>query len=126
VVPVSYAYDGSFFYLISKEGMKVNMMRKNPKVCIQIDDMHNMSGWQSAILWGEFEELTESKDRNHALHLLTHRMTPVFSSEMFRITPYWPFPEEQVDQIPGIVYRIRITEKTGRFESYAMSNVFDY
>jgi len=126
VVPVSYAYDGDYFYLISREGLKVDMMRKNPKVCLQIDNMQNMSGWQSAILWGEFEELTEPAERNHALNQLMHRMTPMLSSELFRITPHWPFPEDEPGSIPGIVYRIKVTEKTGRFENYTMSEEYSF
>ena len=126
VVPVSYAYDGTYFYLISRDGKKVDMMRKNPNVCVQIDDMKNLSSWQSVILWGEFEELTEQKDRNYALQQLMHRMTPMFSSEIFRITPNWPFPEDKPESIPGIVYRIRITDMSGRYETYSASEAYDY
>ena len=126
VVPVSYAYDGNYFYLISRDGKKIETMRKNPSVCLQIDDMQNMSSWQSVILWGEFEELTEPEDRNYALNQLMNRMTPMFSSEIFRITPHWPFPEDQPESIPGIVYRIKITEMTGRFECYTMSEAYEY
>ena len=123
VVPVSYAYDGNFIYLISRDGMKIKMMRKNPGVCLAIDDMQNLSCWESVVLWGEFEELTEPEQRNHALHQLMHRMPPMFSSEIFRITPHWPFPEDHPETIPGVVYRIRITEKTGRFECFTSSEV---
>ena len=55
VVPVSYAYDGEFIYAFSREGMKVDMMRKNPQVCLQIDNMNNMDNWESVIIWGEFD-----------------------------------------------------------------------
>ena len=126
VVPVSYAYDGDYFYFISRDGKKVEMMRKNPNVCLQIDNMQNMSSWQSVVLWGEFEELTDPKERNHALRELMTRITPIISSEIFRITPDWPFPEDEPENIPGIVYRIRITEVSGRFETYTASEAYDY
>ena len=32
------------------------------------------------------------------------------------ITPQWPFPSENINDIRGIFYRIRLIEKTGRFE----------
>jgi nitroimidazol reductase NimA-like FMN-containing flavoprotein (pyridoxamine 5'-phosphate oxidase superfamily) len=124
VVPVSYAYDGEFIYAISGDGMKVNMMRKNPSVCLQIDDMQNMSSWQSVIIWGEFEELTKAEDRNIALRILMSRIVPNFSSELIRISPQWPFPDEHPEAIKGVVYRIRISEKSGRFEKMLAEEYF--
>ena len=126
VVPVSYAYDGAYFYLISKDGMKIEMMRKNPSVCLQIDEMKNISNWQSVVLWGEFEELTDLKDRNYALRQLMNRITPMYSNERFRITPDWPFHNDEPETVPGVVYRIRISERSGRFETYSVSEVYDY
>ena len=32
IVPTSYAYDGRYIYVHTHEGMKVEMMRKNPAV----------------------------------------------------------------------------------------------
>ena len=37
VVPVSYAYDGDYIYVRTFEGLKLDMMRKNPKVCFEIE-----------------------------------------------------------------------------------------
>jgi uncharacterized protein len=31
VVPISYAYDGKYIYGHTEEGMKINIMRKNPR-----------------------------------------------------------------------------------------------
>jgi nitroimidazol reductase NimA-like FMN-containing flavoprotein (pyridoxamine 5'-phosphate oxidase superfamily) len=95
VVPVSYAYDGEFIYAFSREGMKVDMMRKNPQVCLQIDNMNYMDNWESVIIWGEFEELTEREKRNYALEKLMNRILPVVTNEMIRISPHWPFPIDQ-------------------------------
>ena len=57
VVPIAFAYDGKYLYGHSKEGMKVDMMRRNPKVCFEVDKMENMANWQSVIVQGEYEEL---------------------------------------------------------------------
>jgi nitroimidazol reductase NimA-like FMN-containing flavoprotein (pyridoxamine 5'-phosphate oxidase superfamily) len=43
VVPVTYAFDGAYIYAHSKEGLKIQMMRKNPMVCFQVDQMENMA-----------------------------------------------------------------------------------
>ncbi len=63
VVPVTYAYDGTYIYGHSKDGMKIKMMRKNPQICFEVDVMQNMSNWQSVISWGEFEELKDTNEQ---------------------------------------------------------------
>ena len=118
VVPVSYAYDGEFIYAIGRDGMKMRMMRKNPEVCLQVDTLGNTASWESVILWGRFEELKDGKERNEALHKLMNRIVPAYSSELMHISPHWPFPSDQPEEIKGIVYRIRISEKSGRFEKH--------
>ena len=116
VVPISYAYDGEFVYCHTREGMKIEMMRKNPQLCFEVDQMHNMANWQSVIAWGTFEELTDVTERNKALHLLHERILPMISSETAHLSPDWPFPPAELNKIPGITFRIRLGEKTGRCE----------
>lgn len=124
VVPISFAYDGAYIYGHTFEGMKVDMMRKNPKVCFQVDDTTDLANWQSAVLWGEFEELAEGPERILALHKLTERRLPLISSETMHLTSQWPFRDEDVSKISGIVFRIRVTEKTGRFEKSTEKHFF--
>ena len=116
VVPISYAYDGEYVYGHSLEGMKLDMMRKNPQVCFEVDDTTDLANWKSVVAWGEFEELEEGKERDKALTILNNRMLPMISSEKMRISPQWPFPSDDNSKIPGIAFRIQIKEKTGRFE----------
>ena len=116
VVPVSYAYDGDYIYIRSFEGMKLAMMRKNPKVCFQVDKMESMADWESVIIWGTFEELTNSKEREKGLKILLSRILPNVSTNMVKMTPEWPFPTNDFARIDGIVYRIHIEEITGRCE----------
>ncbi|MEP7377326.1 MAG: pyridoxamine 5'-phosphate oxidase family protein [Chitinophagaceae bacterium] len=116
VVPISYVYDGIYIYGHTFEGMKIAMMRKNPRVCFEIDNTKNLANWKSVVAWGEFEELKDGKGRDDALQKLNARVLPVISSETMHISPQWPFPAEDTATIQGVVYRIRLTEKTGRFE----------
>ena len=118
VVPISYAYDGEYVYAHTIEGLKVHMMRKNPGVCFQVDNMADMANWQSVITWGEYEELTEAEERKKALQVLLNRSLPLISSETTHLSNNWPFPPDDLNNIGGIVFRIRLTEKTGRAESY--------
>jgi nitroimidazol reductase NimA-like FMN-containing flavoprotein (pyridoxamine 5'-phosphate oxidase superfamily) len=126
VVPISYAYDGEYIYGHTMEGMKIFMMRRNPKVCFQTDNinMKDMANWQSVIAWGDFEELKQPEERRMALQKLNARKLPLISSETTHLSPQWPFPPEDADRIKGIVYRIRLKEKTGRFEKSNGSSYF--
>ncbi len=124
VVPISYAYDGKFIYGRTIEGMKTKMMRKNPKICFEVDEMKDMANWKSVIAWGEFEELENTDDRNRALEVLMNRKLPLVSSETTHLSKHWPFPEQDASSIDGIVYRIRVTHKTGRFETNLDSAYF--
>lgn len=124
VVPVSYAYDGSYVYGHTYEGMKVDMMRKNPMICFETDDTKNLANWQSVVAWGEFEELKDGMERDEAVKKLVGRVLPVISSETMHLSPQWPFPAENAADVTGIVYRIKLTEKTGRYEKSEEQNYF--
>jgi nitroimidazol reductase NimA-like FMN-containing flavoprotein (pyridoxamine 5'-phosphate oxidase superfamily) len=126
VVPISFAYDGKSIYALSREGMKIEMMRKNPNVCLQIDNLGQMDNWQSVIIWGKFEELIEKHERNEALTRLMERSLPAVTSELVHISPHYPFLTDQLENIEGVVYRISITEKTGRFEKHEEEHFFSY
>ncbi len=43
IVPISYGYDGESIYCHTYEGLKITMMRKNPRVCFEVDTMENMA-----------------------------------------------------------------------------------
>jgi nitroimidazol reductase NimA-like FMN-containing flavoprotein (pyridoxamine 5'-phosphate oxidase superfamily) len=101
VVPVSYVYDGESIFGVAWDGMKVRAMRKRPAVCVEVD--RTAGGYvESVIAWGEYEELTDDA-RNNALAVM-HLGAPSSRTRGARTST------------PTIVYRIRITRKTGRRE----------
>jgi nitroimidazol reductase NimA-like FMN-containing flavoprotein (pyridoxamine 5'-phosphate oxidase superfamily) len=121
VVPVSYAYDGKYIYVRAFEGKKMEIMRNDAKVCFEVDETQNMANWKSVIAWGEFEELTDKTERNKALKILIDRHLPLLSSDMSHLGDIWPFPPEDMEAIKGVVFRILLKEKTGRFEKTGIS-----
>jgi nitroimidazol reductase NimA-like FMN-containing flavoprotein (pyridoxamine 5'-phosphate oxidase superfamily) len=116
VVPISYAYDGEFIYSLTKEGMKIKFMRLNPHVCFEVDHIPDLGNWKSVICWGEFEELPNRTERHHALGLLYDRQLPAITSETTKLSPSWPFRPNDIDNIQGVVFRIRLYKKTGKYE----------
>ena len=124
IVPISYAYDGTYIYCHTTEGKKTEMMRRNPRICFQVDEMKDMANWQSVIALGEFEELKTKEQRNTALQFLLNRYLPVISSVTTHMGEQWPFRPDDVATIDGVVFRIVIKQKTGRFENTMQSPDF--
>lgn len=117
IVPISYAYDGEYVYGHATEGMKIDIMRQNTDVCFEVEEMKDMANWKSVIAWGTFEELTDQTQRKKGLQTLVDRVLPLISSETTHLSPQWPFPVSDINTIKGIVFRIRLEKKTGRFET---------
>jgi len=116
VVPISFAYENGCIYAHTAEGMKINMMRQNPEVCFEAYRMENMGNWQCVIGWGKFEEITEENARANALNILLKRDLPIISSKTVQLTTDWPFIPQDVNEIKGIVFQIKLEKKTGRYE----------
>ena len=117
IVPISYAYDGECVYARTFEGLKINLMRKNPGVCFQTDVMENMANWKSVIAWGEFKELIEDSERKEGIQKLRARKISGIASETVILSPIWPFAsDEYSEEVDGIIFCIRLGKKTGRFE----------
>jgi len=116
VVPITNAYDGTFIYCHSKVGLKIEMMRNNPSICFEVDQVINMTDWKSVIVWGTYEELKDGEARKIGIHIFSERMKPFVASET--LGPMMRQPEPRPPDIgpKPIFFRIRVTKRTGRFE----------
>jgi len=117
VVPITYVYKDGYIYGHSREGKKIHMMRENPNVCFEVDVMKDLTHWQSVILWGEFEEIVSEEDKMNVLKLLTDRLADLEASEtMMKPSYHLPNPHPHNAGVKAIAFRIKVEEKTGRFE----------
>ena len=116
VVPITYAYDGTFIYCHSKAGLKIALMRENPSVCFEVEEVKDMTHWKSVILWGTFEELEGEEERNNGIQVFSERMKSLVTSESFRPMIRQPEPHPPEIGPKPIFFRIRVRTKTGRFE----------
>jgi uncharacterized protein len=60
VTPFNYAYHENCLYSFGTVGQKINWMRANPLVCVQVDDIISPVRWTSVIVNAKFEELPDS------------------------------------------------------------------
>jgi len=110
IVPIYFVYESDYVYVLSTVGQKIEWMRTNPKVCLQVDEIMTNSRWLSVIANGQYEELSESQypeQRAHARELLERR-------------PQWwrtAMAERQLksgrDLIAPLLFRMRIDCLTG-------------
>ncbi|MFY9608112.1 MAG: pyridoxamine 5'-phosphate oxidase family protein [Blastocatellia bacterium] len=112
VVPVCLAYDGKCLYGFSTLGQKIEHMRANPLVCLEIDDVKDQHHWMSVVAFGRFEELPDKPEfkavRLHALELLQKRAT------------WWEAAcvawahGDRANPLTPVFYRIHLDRMTGR------------
>ncbi len=117
IVPINYVYDGINIYGHSAKGMKIDMMRKNPDVCFEVDSIKDVTNWQSVIAWGKFEEITDMTEKHIVLQKLTDRITPYIIDDS--VTREHGFVDQESDvgaTVELIMYKIVVDKKTGRFE----------
>lgn len=111
LVPITFAFENGFIYSHSREGKKIEMMRKSPKVCVQVEEVQDFFRWQSVIAWGQFEELKEDE----AATAMRRLIQKVIDGENAGSRS-----ELEVDFVAqlesAIVYRIKIERITGRYE----------
>ncbi len=117
VVPVNYLYDGTNIFAHSGEGMKVTMMRKNPEVCFEVDDVKSMISWKSVILWGKFEEIIDFDEKQNTLQKLTDRIIPFLTGGSHPSHGITANESDIGNKVDLVIYKLSIQKKTGRFEN---------
>ncbi len=117
VVPVYFAYDDRTIYCQSREGMKLKIMRKNPLVCLLVDDIANFSNWRSAVVWGKFTELTTASAVRKAASVMEAQFFPLPTGGQVSHSPDSSRAPEVVEKgLKAIYFQVKITEMSGRFE----------
>ncbi len=116
IVPVTYTYDGEYLYGQTNEGTKLEMLRKNPKVCFEVDTMTDMANWQCVLVYGKFEELA-SKKAEKAKEILFGKVLTLMTSSTIHTHEHQEKGEmEDSNRVKQVMYRIKIKKLTGRFE----------
>jgi len=110
IVPIYFDFDGNALYSYSMHGRKIEWMRSNPNVCVEVDEIIDQFDWTTVVAFGRYEELKETPD----YETLRER-----AAELFRQRPEWwlpaagRVPSHERLQVP-IVFRIRVTSVHGR------------
>jgi nitroimidazol reductase NimA-like FMN-containing flavoprotein (pyridoxamine 5'-phosphate oxidase superfamily) len=98
VVPITYAYAGGDIYGHAQPGRLIAALRIQPRACFEVDEREDADTWCSVVADGIYEELREEAERKTALGLLSLAE-----------------PAALPETVPGVVFRLRVTEKAGRY-----------
>jgi len=115
-VPITYFFDPSSNSIISYSGngYKIDAMRKNSTVSLQVDQIQSGHNWESALAHGTFEELKGS-DAKQKLHQFAEGVKSIiYSKERKEVEFINEFSGKQYSGKNSIVYRIKILEITGK------------
>jgi uncharacterized protein len=112
VVPFFFYLDPTeeCLYSVSALGQKIDWMRSNPKVCVEVDQVLDQFNWTTVVAFGRYEEVGDSRQEQDERRR---------AYELFQQRSAWWLPglgklaSGEEHNIP-IVYRIRIDRVTGR------------
>lgn len=112
VTPFCFVFQDPYLYALATQGQKVDWMRANPRVCVELDQIDAPDRWYSIVIFGHYEELPPTRDWKHELvraHELLQQHTGWWE-------PGWT-SREQLDPARDpdfIFYRIQVDCITGR------------
>ena len=111
IVPITYVFEDGYIYSHSRLGKKIEMMRRNPRICIQVEEVEDFFRWKSVIAWGQYEELKGDK-ATIAMRRLIHKMAEKGTDSRRS--------ELEVDitaQLESaIIFQIKVEKSSGRCE----------
>jgi uncharacterized protein len=111
VVPVYLAYADRSLYGFATLGKKIEWMRANPLVCIEVDEVVSPQQWASVIAFGRYEELPDTPQWQSAR---------LFAHTLLKQSGMWWEPAYVKTILGGgtrplvpVFYRIHIVQTTG-------------
>ena len=112
IVPLYFAYDDEYLYSFCTFGQKIEWMRANPNVCVEVDEVVSPQQWVSVVIFGQFEELPDSPEwrgaREYAHKKLLQR-NPIWWEPAYART----IVADMERQLAPCFYRIHIAQITG-------------
>ncbi len=109
IVPLHVDFEGGYLYSFATVGQKIEWMRQNPLVCLEIDELTARKQWASLVVLGYYEELPPTPEYADSRKL---------AERLFQRHPMWWEPASvqlaSHERRTPVVFRIRIGRVTGR------------
>lgn len=108
VVPVHYAYDDGAILIYTTQGKKFEIIRENPNVCFQVEEVADNQHWTSVMVEGVAEQIDDGPERDRALELIV-RVNPTLTPA---VSIRWM--DEWVRENIEVIYRVTPVATSGR------------
>ena len=109
IVPIHVDFHDSYLYGFATLGQKIEWMRKNPLVCVEVDELTTDHQWSTVVISGRYEELPDSPQYEYERSVAEH---------LFQRHAVWwePASVPLAGQRPRplVLFRILIVQMTGR------------
>jgi uncharacterized protein len=108
VVPIHYVYADESIFIYTTEGKKSGIIRANPNVCLQVEEITDDQHWQSVVAEGRAEQITDADELDAARKLLVAAnptLTPALSIRWM---------DDWVRENIEVIYRMIPIYKSGR------------
>jgi hypothetical protein len=109
IVPIHVEFDDDFLYGFATVGQKIEWMRQNPLVCLEIDELTTDRQWASVVIFGVYEELPDTPEYEYPRRI---------AEGLFQRHPAWwepaSVPLAGHEQRSRVVFRILISRMSGR------------
>ncbi len=108
VVPVHYAFADGEIFIYTTEGKKFEIIKSNPNVCLQVEEVTDNQHWQSVVIEGVADQITDEDERAKAFKLVIEAnptLTPAVSVRWI---------DDMVRENIEVIYRVTPTETSGR------------
>jgi nitroimidazol reductase NimA-like FMN-containing flavoprotein (pyridoxamine 5'-phosphate oxidase superfamily) len=108
VVPVHFAYDDGEIYVYTTQGKKYEIIRSNPRVCLQAEQVRDNHHWRSVIVEGEAVQITDQEERERAMQKIASVNPTLTPAVSIRWMDNWV--RENIE----VIYRIYPLRMSGR------------
>lgn len=109
IVPIHVDFADGSLYGYSTMGQKINWMRVNPLVCLEIEEFTGPKQWATLVVFGEYEELPDTPENGYARSV---------AERLFQRHPMWwepaSVPLAGHPRRNPILFRILINRMSGR------------
>jgi uncharacterized protein len=112
IVPLFYTFDvdEGTLYSFSTVGQKIDWMRSNPKVCVEVDEIVSQFNWKTVVVFGRFEAIGDGPEDDAARRRV---------HDLLQQRPAWWLPGAgklatgDEHHVP-VLFRIRVDRLSGR------------
>lgn len=112
ITPLCFTFHDPYLYALATQGQKIEWMRANPLVGVELDEVQAPDRWYSIVIFGRYEELPPAADWKQEL-LRAHELLKQHAGWW---DPGWVSREQlhREQELEYVFYRIKIEQMTGR------------